>query len=86
MEHERNSIVRSIFYFDSMLIPKLITAAYWLGLVCILFGAIGMMAESGVVEGIAVLLIGPIILRFWCELMIVVFKINENIQKIADRS
>ena len=46
-----------------------------------------MFAEygAGFWTGLGILLFGLIDTRVWCELLIVLFKINENLQKIANR-
>lgn len=85
MTSQQKSSVRSILYFDSMLTPKIVTFVYWLALLGIVLTATMMMAQENIVGGILTLLLGVFFARIWCELMIVIFKINENIQKIADR-
>jgi hypothetical protein len=72
-----------------MLTPKIITFVYWLALFGVLIGGIGSMfmmgrlSFSGFVTGLAIIIGGGIGVRIWCELLIVLFKINENIQKMA---
>lgn len=79
--------MRDIFFFDSMLTPKIIIFIYWLGLISVVIGAIDSMFSSygGFWSGLGILLFGLNGTRVWCELLIVLFKINENLQKIANR-
>lgn len=84
--------MRDIFFFDSMLTPKIITFAYWLLLliVCVaglstIFGGWGGMTFGKFLMGIAIIGGGAFFARIWCELLIVLFKIDENIKKIADK-
>lgn len=80
--------MKDIFFFDSMLRPKIIIFIYWLGLISVVIGAIGSMFSSyggGFWSGLGILLFGLNGTRVWCELLIVLFKINENLQKIANR-
>ena len=61
--------MKDVFFFDSMLTPKIIIFIYWLGLISVVIGAIGSMFSSyggGFWSG----LIGT---RVWCELLIVLF-------------
>ena len=76
--------LRNAFLFDSMLTPKIITFVYWLALIgCIAAGIAAMGQRSmGILPGIGIIIGGPIIARIWCELLIVMFKINENLQKL----
>ncbi|MCI0917810.1 DUF4282 domain-containing protein [Pseudomonas stutzeri] len=80
--------MKDIFFFDSMLTPKIIIFIYWLGLISVVIGAIGSIFISyggGFWSGLGILLFGLIATRVWCELLIVLFKINEDLQKIANR-
>ncbi len=81
--------MRNIFFFDSMLTPKIITFVYWIMLVGVVVSSATMMFATyngGLFKGLGVLVGGAIGVRIWCELLIVLFKINGNLQKIADKS
>lgn len=80
--------MKSVFFFDSMLTPKIITFVYWLLLlIAIGTGVAAMMNRyEGFWVGLPIIVFGAIGARLWCELMIVLFKINENVQKIAEKS
>lgn len=86
MESEQKSTMRSIFYFDSMLMPKIITFVYWILLAGVVASGLAFMNSESAFGGALIILIGTVCARLWCEFMIVLFKINENIQKIADRA
>ncbi|GAA0820881.1 hypothetical protein GCM10009111_27040 [Colwellia asteriadis] len=85
--------MRSIFFFDSMLTPKIITFIYWLMLLGVVISGITTMFSGydGIsfltfITGFLFIIGGAIGARVWCELMIVLFKIHGNLQKIADKS
>jgi hypothetical protein len=86
------SLAHMLFFFDSMLTPKIITFVYWLLLAASLIGGIGsMFAFRGVtfvsfMTGIGIIVGGALGARIWCELLMVLFKINEHTQKMAERS
>ncbi|HMW23670.1 MAG TPA: DUF4282 domain-containing protein [Burkholderiaceae bacterium] len=81
--------MKSLLHFDQMITPKIITFIYWLLLAAALFAGIGAMFSTGRFSfggffgGLFVMAGGALGARVWCELLIVLFKINENIQKIA---
>jgi len=86
--HKKDFFMKDIFFFDAMLTPKIITLLYWAGLlgvivcgVAAMFGMFGM----GLWSGLAMLIGGLIGVRLWCELLIVMFKINENLKTVAAR-
>ena len=84
---------RNLFFFDDLLTPKFITFIYWLGLIGVVItglGSIFMMGFryvtfGGFIKGLLITIGGAIAVRIWCELTIVLFKINEHVKKIADK-
>jgi len=84
--------MKEIFYFEGMLTPKIITLVYWLLLLLVIvsglstiFGGYGGMSFGKFLMGVGIIVGGGIGARIWCELLIVLFKIHENIKKIADK-
>lgn len=73
---------REVLFFDSMITPKIITFIYWLFLTGIVIAGLGVMFTQSFVGGLAVLLAGSLFARIWCEMLIVLFKINEALQVI----
>ncbi|MBB1269938.1 DUF4282 domain-containing protein [Shewanella sp. SR44-3] len=81
--------MKDIFFFDSMLTPKIITFVYWLLLLASLISGVGTIFSQfggGLFAGLGIIIAGAIGARIWCELLIVLFKIHENLQKIANKS
>ena len=81
--------MKSIFFFDSMLTPKIITIVYWFLLAAAVISGLGAMFSDyggGFFVGLGILFGGAIGARIWCELLIVLSKINENLQKVAEKS
>ena len=85
--------MRDIFFFDSMLTPKIITFVYWILLLsAVISGGVTMFSGyygitfSTFLLGLVYIVGGAIGARVWCELLIVLFKIHENLQTIANKS
>tara|TARA_B110000093_G_scaffold94434_1_gene101951 strand:+ start:1351 stop:1599 length:249 start_codon:yes stop_codon:yes gene_type:complete len=81
--------MKDIFVFDSMLTPKIITFIYWLMLLGSVISGLGSIFTEyggGFLVGLGIIIFGAIGSRIWCELLIVLFKIHENLQKIANKS
>ncbi|HKR38048.1 MAG TPA: DUF4282 domain-containing protein [Steroidobacteraceae bacterium] len=84
--------IRDVLFFDAMLTPKVVTLVYWLLLVAAVIAGLGSMFYMGFqymtfgtfMRGIAITVGGVIGARIWCELVIVLFKLNENVQRIAN--
>ena len=83
--------MRSILTFESMITPKIITFLYWLLLLGVAVGGIGAMLSFGRISfasfatGLLVMAGGALAARIWCELLIVLFKINEHMQTVSRR-
>lgn len=85
--------MRNIFYFDNMLTPKIITLVYWCMLLAALFSGLGVMfggyggfSVKSLFLGALYMLGGAIAARIWCELLIVLFKMNEALQDLRRHS
>ncbi len=76
--------MRDIFFFDSMLTPKIITIVYWILLFAVVVSGIGSMFAGKFLWGLVDLVGGAVGARIWCELLIVLFKINDNIKQLAE--
>jgi hypothetical protein len=77
---------RDIFFFDSMITPKVITFIYWLMLLGAVIGGIAVWNALGIfTAGLMVMVSGVIGARVWCELLIVLFKMNEALQDLRRR-
>jgi hypothetical protein len=84
---------RQIFFFDSMLTPKIINFVYWLALLGVvvsglasMFAGFGGLTFGKFLMGLFIIVGGAIAARIWCELLIVLFKIHENIRKLAEKA
>jgi hypothetical protein len=87
--------MRELLSFDTMVTPKIITFIYWLMLASAAIGGLvllskgfGMMKYSGF-GGFGMIIAAPLLAaimalaaRIYCEIMIVLFKINEALQEI----
>lgn len=79
--------MKDILFFDSMLTPKIITVVYWLMLIGVVLAGFGAwMGQQGFVVSVGIWVGGAIGVRIWCEMLIVLFKINDNLKKLADKA
>ncbi|UQB43409.1 DUF4282 domain-containing protein [Thiomicrospira microaerophila] len=69
-----------------MLTPKIITAVYWLLLGLVVISGVGAMFAQSFIMGLLIIVFGAIGVRIWCELLIVLFKINDNLKKMTDKA
>ena len=80
--------------FRKMITPIIIQAIFWIGVaLCVIIGIVriaqGAGAEYGgggmVVSGLLMLILGPRGVRVYCELIIVLFRINETVTDILNK-
>lgn len=90
--------MKRFFFFDEMIAPRIITFIYWVMLLfVVLMSLIVMIAPTPgmgpmptgmrigkIAIGFLSLVGGALFARVWCEVLIVVFKIYENVKKIAE--
>ena len=89
-----NSLV-DFLLFRSMIVPYLIQILFWLGVaVCVLTGILTMLSAFvvegrskvvPVLTGLAWLIAGPVGVRIYCELLMVLFRIYDTLRDIRDR-
>ncbi len=79
--------------FKKMITPIMIQILFWIGvvgsiivgLICIVGGAVAEYGGGAMVfMGLAWILLGPIAARIYCELLIVIFAINDTLTDIRN--
>lgn len=78
--------------FDKMITPTIIKILFYIGVILSIIVGIaevfgGLFGGDGalVFMGFLTLLLGPLFTRVYCELLIVIFKIHENLKEINDK-
>jgi hypothetical protein len=80
-----NQQLKDILLFRWMLTPILIQLIFWAGLILTVVSGIWSMFTVGFLNGLIMLIFGPITLRLGCELLIVIFQIHENLIEIKNK-
>lgn len=79
--------VRDFLMFKRMITPYLIQAFFWFGtLLCIIAAVNSWINGHGIVIALQTLFIGPLIVRIFCELLIIIFRIDENLVAIRQNT
>lgn len=70
--------------FDNMITPTIIKILFWIGVGASLLTGLIIMFAGGfaVILGLIWLVLGPVLVRVYCELLIVIFKIHESLVAI----
>jgi hypothetical protein len=83
--------------FRRMIAPLVIQIIFWVGTVLMLFGGlimavlsltqisqVGAVALIGTLTGFAYMLFGPIVLRVYCEVLIIFFRMYETMKDVKE--
>ncbi len=76
--------------FKRMITPKLVKVLFWIGTIISVVMGLGLFIISlvninsqGILMGFLTMLLGPLVIRIYCELIIVFFMINETLTDIS---
>jgi hypothetical protein len=85
--------------FRKMITPMIIQIIFWVGVaICVIGGLVGIFLGVGqrygslfevlvlLVPGLLLLIIGPLVVRVWCELLILFFRMNETLTEIKNNT
>ena len=75
-----------IFYLEEMVTPKLLTIFYWILLFAFITKGIGDIFEGDFFRGLVWVVGGSLASRVACELVVVLFRINETLHEISDNT
>ncbi len=70
--------------FETMITPVVIQVIFWIAVVIAIIAGIVQMINGGwaVLTGLLTIILGPLIARIYCELVIVFFRINDHLRAI----
>jgi len=76
--------------FRTMITPVIIQIIFWVGVVlCLIVGFTTMFvggnyygSGGGALAGFLIVVLGPVVVRIYCEILIIFFRINETLTEI----
>mgnify|MGYP006275853327 CR=1 FL=1 len=80
--------------FKKMISPVIIQIIFWVGVTLTFLGGLGTMINGlytpygggpQVFFGLIVMIVGPLSVRVYCELLILFFRINDSVTEINDK-
>ncbi|MEO8079161.1 MAG: DUF4282 domain-containing protein [Caldimonas sp.] len=82
--------LRALFSFDTLITPRLMSWLYALLLIASALGGVAAVLRvgptfPGFASGLVVAGCGAVIARIACELLLVLFRINEHMQSVSRR-
>ncbi len=78
--------MKDFLFFRKMITPMIIQILFWIGIVVVVIGGFVTMFTSSFLAGLGMVILGPIGVRLWTELLIVIFKINDTLTDIRNNT
>jgi hypothetical protein len=81
-----NDQMKDFLTFKKMITPIIIQVLFWLGVAgTVIMGFVSLFSGQ-ILMGLAMIIFGPIGVRLWTEILIVMFKINDNLTEINNKT
>jgi hypothetical protein len=75
--------MQDLLSFNRMVTPVFIHVIYWIGIVAVILAGLAVVAGGGgILKGLLATVLGLIVVRVGCEVLIVLFRINDNLAAI----
>ena len=70
--------------FETMITPVVIQVIFWIAVIVAIISGIITMTHGGwsVLVGFLILILGPLLARIYCEILIIFFRINDHLRAI----
>jgi hypothetical protein len=79
--------MKKFLCFQTMITPVLIQILFWVGVVaCFILGITDIAKHNDILHGIQIIILGPLLLRIVAEVTIIVFKINDHLRTISNKT
>ena len=74
--------------FRRMITPIIIQVLFWIGVGVAVLAGLASLASTGGAEGLIacliIVVVGPLMIRIYCELLILMFRINDTLMDIKE--
>ena len=75
--------MKAFFNYEYMITPGILKIlSYIAAVVVVIMGIFALTADA--VTGISMIVLGPIVIRIYAELMLIVFEVHKEIKKISE--
>ncbi|MBU1045272.1 MAG: DUF4282 domain-containing protein [Candidatus Omnitrophica bacterium] len=83
--------MRDFLFFRKLVTPVIVQILFWMGISVWLFKMFGLVNElrlgqSNIMAALTLIVVWPLTLRLYCEIIMLIFKINENLLKLNQKN
>ena len=76
--------MKAFFSYEYMITPGILKIlSYIAAVVVVIMGIFALTADA--VTGISMIVLGPIVIRIYAELMLIVFEVHKELKKISEK-
>jgi hypothetical protein len=68
--------------FEKMIAPVVIQILFWIGVVAVVISGLFTLFAASFISGLLIIILGPIAVRVYCEVLLVFFRILDNLREI----
>jgi hypothetical protein len=68
--------------FEKMIAPVVIQILFWIGVVGVVISGLVTLFSASFISGLLIIILGPIVVRVYCEVLLVFFRILDNLREI----
>jgi Domain of unknown function (DUF4282) len=70
--------------FETMITPAVIQILFWIAVAIVVIAGFVELFHGGfgIITGLLTIILGPIVARIYCELVIVFFRINDHVRAV----
>ena len=77
--------MRAFLNYEYMITPGVLKVISYLGMVLAIIAGLFTAFTADFITGIGTAILGPIVVRIYAELMLVIFEIHKSITKLASK-
>ncbi|MEX0702709.1 MAG: DUF4282 domain-containing protein [Planctomycetales bacterium] len=70
--------------FKKMITPLIVQVIFWIGVVLVVLAGVFFLMNEQALQGLLMIVFGPIGWRVYCEMLIVMFSINDTLTDIRN--
>jgi len=83
--------MKDFFSFKKLVTPLIVQILFWMGISVWLFKIYGLinalrLGQSNIITALTLIVVWPLTLRLYCEIIMLIFKINENLIKLNGKN
>lgn len=80
------NFLKQFISFESFITPRIIVFIFWISVIGLCLTSLITIFYGYVIYGIVKMVLGVIFTKVFCETLIVLFRINSNLKKIAENT